>query len=158
MTRPLARRDFVLDSGGLSHLAESPHRAKLWTTHIGAAYDGAAVLVPTIVMTELATGDARDARLHQFLRMIDDPDRPGRFWLDANPPLAMRAGMLRTRALKQSSASSKPSSISVVDAQVVALAEQRSLRHAVTIITSDVPDIQLLVNLTGKPNIAVEGV
>jgi len=48
--------------------------------------------------------------------------------------------------------------ISAVDAQVVALAEERSVYNAVTIFTSDPNDFQLLVDLTGAPNIAVHAV
>ena len=157
MNRPRGRRDFILDSGGVSHFSQSNERIVAWMKYLADEYDGASILVPTLVMTELATGEARDARLHQLLRMIDDPRRPGRFWLDDDPPIAMRAGVLRTRALKQLATRGKRA-ISVVDAQVVALAEQRSLRHAVTIVTSDVSDIQLLVDLTGRPNIGVQSV
>lgn len=46
--------------------------------------------------------------------------------------------------------------MSTTDAQVVALAEQRSYLNAVTIITGDLLDIGLLVDLTRRPNIAVD--
>jgi len=63
---------------------------------------------------------------------------------------ARRAGVLRAQALAAGGRL-----ISPTDAQVVALAEQRSSRNAVTIITGDRMDIQLLVDLTRRPNIAV---
>jgi len=46
--------------------------------------------------------------------------------------------------------------VSTTDAQVVALAEQRSHVNAVTILTGDRIDIGLLVELTRRPNIAVD--
>ena len=63
---------------------------------------------------------------------------------------ASRAGVLRAQALAAGGRL-----ISPTDAQVVALAEQRSSRNAVTIVTGDRIDIQLLVDLTRRPNIAV---
>lgn len=65
---------------------------------------------------------------------------------------ASRAGVLRAQALAAGGRL-----ISTTDAQVVALAEQRSALNAVTIITvtGDRIDIELLVALTGRPNIAV---
>jgi hypothetical protein len=65
---------------------------------------------------------------------------------------AMRAGVLRTEAL----ATGVKHDISAIDAQVVAMAEERSRRNAVTIITSDAKDIGLLVDLTRRTNIAVD--
>jgi len=44
------------------------------------------------------------------------------------------------------------------DAQLVALAEDRSSTNAVTILTTDPDDIMLLVDLTGATNIAVQAV
>ncbi len=46
--------------------------------------------------------------------------------------------------------------MSTTDAQVVALAEQRSHVNAVTILTGDRIDISLLVDLTRRSNIAVD--
>ena len=46
--------------------------------------------------------------------------------------------------------------MSTTDAQVVALAEQRSHVIAVTILTGDRIDISLLVDLTRRSNIAVD--
>lgn len=45
--------------------------------------------------------------------------------------------------------------ISAIDAQVVALAEERSAYRAVTILTADPTDMRLLVDVTGRPNISV---
>src|ERR1035437_9815692 len=64
---------------------------------------------------------------------------------------ATRAGVLRTEALSLSR-----HDISRTDAQVVAMAEERSRICAVTIITGDPHDINLLVGLTRRTNIAVD--
>jgi predicted nucleic acid-binding protein len=156
--RPLARRDFVLDSGGVSYLAHSQQRAKVWLSHIGATYDEPAILIPLHVLTECITGDPRhDTNVRRLLKKIAAGTGDERHWLHLTPETAERAAVLRTKAMS-SGARSVKRPISVVDALVVALAEERSLNCAVTIITSDVLDLQLLVDLTGRTNIAVEGV
>lgn len=63
----------------------------------------------------------------------------------------MRAGALRSEASRGSRRD-----ISTTDAQIVAMAEERSYRHAVTIITGDPNDINVLVRLTRRTNIAVD--
>lgn len=64
---------------------------------------------------------------------------------------ATRAGVLRTEALSLSR-----HDISTTDAQVVAMAEERSRICTVTFITGDPEDINLLVGLTRRTNIAVD--
>jgi predicted nucleic acid-binding protein len=64
---------------------------------------------------------------------------------------AVRAGVLRAEASRQS-----PREISTTDAQIVAIAEELSHTRAVTIITGDPHDINLLVGLTRRSNIAVD--
>jgi hypothetical protein len=59
--------------------------------------------------------------------------------------------VLRTEALRLSRRD-----ISTTDAQVVAMAEERSYVCTVTIITGDPDDINLLVGLTHRTNIAVD--
>jgi hypothetical protein len=58
---------------------------------------------------------------------------------------------LRAQAARRSQ-----STISTTDAQIVAMAEERSYTCAVTIITGDRHDIRLLVDLTRRTNIAVD--
>jgi hypothetical protein len=59
--------------------------------------------------------------------------------------------VLRTEALPLSR-----DYISTTDAQIVAMAEERSHICAVTIVTGDPDDINLLVGLTRRTNIAVD--
>jgi len=63
----------------------------------------------------------------------------------------VRAGVLRSEASRGSRRD-----ISTTDAQIVAMAEERSYSHAVTIITGDPNDINVLVGLTRRTNIAVD--
>lgn len=72
-------------------------------------------------------------------------------YLPLNVPSASRAGVLRAEAQPLTRRD-----ISTTDAQVVALAEERSVRCAVTIITGDPRDIDLRVGLTRRTNIAVD--
>ena len=64
---------------------------------------------------------------------------------------AARAGVLRTEALQLSRRD-----ISTTDAQIVSMAEERSYTCAVTIVTGDPEDVNLLVGLTRRTNIAVD--
>ncbi len=63
----------------------------------------------------------------------------------------MRAGVLPTEALSLSR-----HDISPTDAQIVAMAEERRRICAMTIITDDPDDINLLVGVTRRTNIAVD--
>ena len=62
---------------------------------------------------------------------------------------ATRAGVLRTEALPLSR-----DYISTTDAQIVAMAEERSHICAVTIVTGDPDDINLLVGLTRRTSVS----
>jgi hypothetical protein len=66
---------------------------------------------------------------------------------------ASRAGVLRATAQ-----AGRRRPISAIDAQVVAIGEQRSYRRAVTILTTDRTDIAALVEVTARPNIAVDAI
>lgn len=59
--------------------------------------------------------------------------------------------MLRAEAARRSHRA-----VSTIDAQIVAMAEERSYICAVTVVTGDPDDIKLLVDLTRRPNIAVD--
>lgn len=155
MSRPKARRDFVLDSGGVSHLTKSPHRAAAWLERIGSTYDEPAVLVPLPVLSECLTGNPRqDAPTRQLLRRLNNEQAPDECLLHLTLETVARSAALRTRAISSRPAGVK-GEVSPVDAQVVALAEERSAYRPVAIVTSDPDDIQLLVDLTGQRNIAV---
>lgn len=72
-------------------------------------------------------------------------------YLPLSVDAAKRAGVLRSEALPLAK-----HDISAIDAQLVAMAEERSRHCAVTIITGDPRDIELLVGLTRRTNIAVD--
>ena len=110
------------------------------------------------VITEIRTGSPRyDTSVDLVISGITDPTNPEAPWLDLTVTNTNRAGVLRTLGMNARVTGAK-TRISAVDAQVVAIAEERSIRSAVTILTSDPSDIQLLVELTGAPNIAVQAV
>jgi hypothetical protein len=66
--------------------------------------------------------------------------------------VAERAGVLRAQALK-----SAKREISVTDAHIVAMADDLAYHSAVTILTGDPDDMKLLVGVTRRTNIAVDG-
>ena len=112
----------VLDSGGVSHLAERSRRAvalilalrgeELWPP-----------LVPSVVLVECLQGHlGRDALTNSFLKTCDIVE-------EVPQPLARRAALLRRQARRGSA----------VDALVVALAEPGG-----TVLTSDPGDLEAL--------------
>jgi hypothetical protein len=140
------RRDFVLDSGGVSALAGNQDLLVSYCRLLEKLYDGA-FLIPIPVLTEVRSGQrGPDTLVDRLIKAIG---------VDVYAPLgvaaATRAGVLRTEALRLTSRI-----ISPIDAQVVAIAEERSRICAVTIITGDPRDINLLVGLTRRTNIAVD--
>ena len=142
------RRDFLLDSGGVSALAANRDLLVAYLKLLKLNLNGA-LLIPIPVLTEVRSGHRRsDALVDRLIKAIGAED-------DIYAPLtveaATRAGVLRTEALPLSR-----HDISTTDAQVVAMAEERSLICAVTIITGDPGDINLLVGLTRRTNIAVD--
>lgn len=142
------RRDFLLDSGGVSALAASRDLLLAYLELLEQRFDGA-LLIPIPVLTEVRSGqrgpDALIDRLIKAIGAVDDVYAP------LTPAAATRAGVLRTEALRLSRRD-----IPTTDAQVVAMAEERSYVCAVTIITGDPDDINLLVGLTHRTNIAVD--
>jgi predicted RNase H-like nuclease len=142
------RRDFLLDSGGVSALATSRDLLVAYVELLEQRFDGA-LLIPIPVLTEVRSGRrGPDALIDRLIKAIGAEE-------DIYAPLtvaaATRAGVLRAQALQQSR-----QDISTTDAQVVAMAEERSYICAVTIITGDPGDINLLVGLTRRTNIAVD--
>jgi len=158
MSRPFARRDFVLDTGALIAFAGNLTEFAQWLLQIDRLYSAPMVFIPVPVMTEIRTGSLRsDASVDRVIGAITNSDAPDAHWLDLTVTNAKRAGVLRTLGMNARVSGAK-TRISAVDAQVVALAEERSVYNAVTIFTSDPNDFQLLVDLTGAPNIAVHAV
>ncbi len=142
------RRDFLLDSGGVSALARSRDLLVAYLELLELRFDGA-LLIPVPVLTEVRSGHrGPDTLVDRLINAIGAED-------DIYAPLtveaASRAGVLRTEALALSD-----HDISPTDAQLVAMAEERSRICAVTIITGDEHDIGLLVGLTRRTNIAVD--
>jgi len=135
-------------TGGVSALATSRDLLVAYLELLEQRFDGA-LLIPIPVLTEIRSGqrgpDALIDRLIKAIGAVDDVYAP------LTAAAATRAGVLRTKALRLSRRD-----ISTTDAQVVAMAEERSYVCAVTIITSDPDDINLLVGLTRRTNIAVD--
>jgi hypothetical protein len=142
------RRDFLLDSGGVNALAASRDLLVAYLELLELRFDGA-LLIPAPVLTEVRSAHrGPDTLVDRLIKAIGAED-------DTYAPLtveaATRAGVLRTEALALSR-----HDISPTDAQVVAMAEERSCICAVTVITGDPDDINLLVGLTRRTNIAVD--
>lgn len=142
------RRDFLLDSGGVSALAGNADKLAAYLTLISHDFDGA-LLVPVPVLTEVRSGYRRiDVQVDRLLKAIG---AEGDLYLPLTVDAANRAGVLRTAVLAAGA-----TDISTTDAQLVAIAEERSFRNAVTIITGDPEDIDRLVGITARTNIAVD--
>lgn len=146
MTRPKSRRDFLLDSGGVSALIKDKDLLAAYLRVIRTQFDGA-ILIPTPVLGEIYMGKPQDALVDLLLKKLGGKEAE----IEPTSDVWRRAGALRTEALPRTK-----KDISNTDAVVVAMAEERSFRGGVTIITSDQKDIELLVGLTRRTNIAVD--
>ncbi len=142
------RRDFLLDSGGVSALAANRDLLAGYLELLRLRFDGA-LLVPVPVLTEVRSGHRRSDVLVD--RLIKAIGAEGDIYAPLTVDAAVRAGVLRAEASRQSRRA-----ISTTDAQIVAIAEELSHKCAVTIITGDPHDINLLVGLTRRGNIAVD--
>lgn len=108
-----------------------------------------ALLIPIPFLTEVRSGHRRsDALVDRLVKAIG---AEGDIYAPLTVTAAAWAGVLRTEALQLSRRD-----ISTTDAQIVAIAEERSYVCAVTIVTGDPEDINLLVGLTRRTNIAVD--
>jgi predicted nucleic acid-binding protein len=143
-----SRRDFLLDSGGVSALAADRDLLAGYLELLRLRFDGA-LLVPVPVLTEVRSGHRRSDVLVD--RLIKAIGAEGNIYAPLTVDAAVRAGVLRAEASRQSHRE-----ISTTDAQIVAIAEELSHKCAVTIITGDQHDINLLVGLTRRSNIAVD--
>ena len=146
---PQHRRDFLLDSGAVTALAQDPDLVNAYQTLFKTKYDGS-ILIPIVVVPEFSSGDPRkEVLVDRFINALIKTQ--GSVYLPlTSVALAKRAGALRTE-VKQS----KGKKVSPIDALIVAIAENLSLTSAVTILTGDPKDIQALVDITGCSNIAV---
>lgn len=142
------RRDFLLDSGGVSALAADRDLLVAYLDLLRLCFDGA-LLIPIPVLTEVRSGNRRsDALVDRLIKAIGAERE---IYAPLTVAAAVRAGVLRGEASRGSRRD-----ISTTDAQIVAMAEERSYRCAVTIITGDPHDINMLVGLTRRTNIAVD--
>jgi predicted RNase H-like nuclease len=109
------------------------------------------ILVPIPVLTEVRSGRrSTDVLVDRLLSAIGDTNS---IYAPLTVETASRAGVLRAAAQV---GLRRP--ISAIDAQVVAIGEERSYRRAVTIVTTDRTDIAALVEVTGRSNIAIHAV
>jgi predicted nucleic acid-binding protein len=116
----------ILDSGGLSALADGDPRAVAWV--LRATQRGALIGIPAPVLAECITGQQRDAAVYRVIPSMDTV-------LPTTAEIARTAGALRylTRL-----------SHATVDAIIVATAVHQDPRSI--ILTSDPDDLQLLVD------------
>ena len=114
----------ILDSGGVSALAEGDARAR--AVLVRARREGRLVIIPAPVLTEVHTGRPDHARIDRVINAVD-------MLIETTPERAKQAGVLRARA----------GVLSVVDAIVVA--EAVAALPAI-IVTSDPDDIKALVD------------
>jgi hypothetical protein len=145
------RRDYLLDSGAVSALARDTNLLDGYLLTLEQRFEGS-IQIPNFVMSEVRTGKPRHDTVVD--RLINDLGPAPGGYIQLSDTAANRAGVLRTEALK----AAPDRYISGIDALIVAIAEERSVSHAVTILTGDHADIQLLVNFTRRTNIAVRRV
>jgi hypothetical protein len=148
-----AGREFVLDAHGLTSLAAPTAVAVEWLEFIFEEFDGSRLWVPELVVVESTSGTPSDANVNRFLKTLDGPRHPGRFWLAHE-----REDLTRAGALRHDANAAGYGRISATDALVVAMSERLSMRRGVTILTSDPGDLEALVSQTARPNIAVAAV
>lgn len=123
----------ILDSSGLSKLAERSRRAAALVAALG--HEGIwPPIVPTVVLVESTAGRAStDVNINRFVKSCDvDPVLP--------ESVARRAGELRASARRGSA----------VDAIVVAMAEPHG-----TVLTSDRLDIEALASYADDVEVEV---
>jgi predicted nucleic acid-binding protein len=146
---PQHQRHFLLDSGGVTALATSKDLLTDYLTMLERRFDGS-ILIPIAVVTEFRTGDPRkDVPVDRLINAMRR--RQQRVYVPLTLEIAERAGVLRTQAR----ASGHPD-ISVTDAHIVATADDLANHSAVTILTGDPEHMKVLVELTRRPNIAVD--
>lgn len=156
MIRPRARRDFILDTGAVIHFASDYAGFLQWLAAIELQYAGPVVLIPGPVLSECITGDDRtDFGINRVRIAVTNQATAKTKPLLPTEMTFARSGVLRTLAIAARPDGPK-TRISPTDAQIVALAEERSLYGPVTIITGDPSDIQLLIEVTGARNIGVQ--
>lgn len=121
-------RVLILDSEAVSALAEQ--RNGMAERLAAAQQADHRVLIPAVVLAEVATGAASDAAIWHVLGKVPTLDLP--------QGVAMRAGALRTRAERVRRKKRDLTVDAIVAATAVELAPS-------VVLTADVPDLELLV-------------
>jgi len=124
----------VLDSHALSELASNARSMRTWMALVDRT--GSDLYVSTVTLAEVTDGSARDAHVRRALRNLNLPIPP-------TEDIAFHAGRLRATA---AGSRRKPRDLTV-DAIVAATA--LTLRPPVVVLTSDKPDLDLLLDGTG---------
>lgn len=146
---PQHRRDFLLDSGAVTALAADTSLLEAYERMLENRFNGS-LLIPMAVVGEFRTGDPRyDVPVDRLINAMRR--RQEMVYVPLTLQIAERAGGLRTQAR----ASEHPD-ISMIDAYIVATADDLADHSAVTILTGDPEDMKLLVSLTRRTNIAVD--
>ena len=105
------RRDFLLDSGGVSALAADRDLLVAYLDLLRLRFDGA-LLIPIPVLTEVRSGSRRsDALVDRLIKAIGAEDE---VYASLTVETAVRAGVLRGEASRGSRRD-----ISTTDAQIV---------------------------------------
>ncbi len=122
-------RVLILDAEAVSALAEK--RQGMAERLAAAQQADHRVLIPAVILAEVATGGPSDAAIWHVLGKIPTIDLP--------PSVAMRAGALRTRAEKVRRRKRDLTVDAIVAATAVELAPS-------VVITADKSDLELLVD------------
>ena len=125
----LSRRRLILDSGGVSAIADGNPVAR--ATVARARNDGYLVAIPTPAVTEVHTGRREHALIDRVLKAVDHE-------IPSTPRVARLAGVLRA----------KSGVTDVVDAIVVAEAIEST---PAIVLTSDPTDISRLLDVAEVP-------
>lgn len=121
-------RVLILDSEAVSALAEQ--RNGMAERLAAAQQADHRVLIPAVVLAEVATGAASDAAIWHVLGKVPTLDLP--------QGVAIRAGALRTRAERVRRKKRDLTVDAIVAATAVELAPS-------VVLTADIPDLELLV-------------
>jgi hypothetical protein len=127
----------VLDSGGLSALANGEPRALAWAFR--ATQQGMLYGIPAPVLAETITGQPQDAKVY---RVFSSPD----LVIETTADIARLAGLIRFRAKFPDK---------TVDALVVSSASQYP--HSI-VLTSDPADLTFLASQSPRNNVAIRSV
>jgi len=133
----MAGTRLILDSGGLSALANGNRRAIAWAYR--ATQRGMLFGIPAPVLAETLTGHARDAKIH---RVISSPA----LIIETTADIARTAGVIRFRAKAPDK---------TVDALVIASA---AVHPQSIVLTSDPKDLARLASFLSDAKLSIRDV